>query len=54
MKNRIAIIIILSIVGFYANAQNFTMKGRLQDQESKKAVQGATVILEVFQTVFFR
>ncbi|HVG14474.1 MAG TPA: TonB-dependent receptor [Chitinophagaceae bacterium] len=46
MNKRLVLVLFSTVITLLASAQNFSIKGRLQDQESKKAVQGATINLK--------
>ena len=46
MERKIFILAAIIFVAISAGAQSYTIKGKVQDQESKTAVQGATVSLK--------
>jgi hypothetical protein len=46
MYIRLALIAMFFFFSFFTKAQNITISGKLQDDETKKAVQGATIVLK--------
>ena len=46
MVKRIAFSFIFFLAGFIVEAQSFSINGKLQDDETKQAVRGATVVLK--------
>src|SRR5215207_6890831 len=46
MKQRLALTVIFFLTVVITNAQSFTITGKLQDDETKLAVQGATILLK--------